>query len=122
MSHGYASVSLSAQIQGLEGIQRWNPTRYGALSLTAPNIDPATGTATLAGGREVLSFDVFTQTVEGLRQTGHLNPIRGKVKQVIALGESQSASRLTDYYNSIDPLYRAIDGVVFYDAAGRMAP
>ncbi|MAY91508.1 MAG: hypothetical protein CME42_01295 [Haliea sp.] len=37
------------------------------------------------------------------------------VKRVIATGESQAGRRLTQYYNSIDPLHRLVDGMVFYD-------
>jgi hypothetical protein len=38
-----------------------------------------------------------------------------KVRRVIATGESQAGRRLTQYYNSIDPLHRVVDGMVFYD-------
>jgi hypothetical protein len=38
-----------------------------------------------------------------------------KVRRVIAAGESQAGRRLTTYYNSIDPLHRLVDGMVFYD-------
>ncbi len=122
MRKGYAAVSLSAQVQGVKGLQDWNPERYGDLDLSASPTDPETGTDDLAGASgaypEVLSFDVLTQTVQGLRHPGRHDPVRGKVKRVVAIGQSQSAGRLTDYYNSIDPLYKAVDGVVFYDAAG----
>lgn len=117
MRKGYAEVSVSAQVQGLDGIKTQDPARYGDLTLTAPTTD-ADGNA-LLGGNEVLSLDVFTQTVNGLRTPTSTNPLPGmKVKHVIALGESQSALRLTDYYNNIDPLYHAIDGMVAYDAFG----
>ena len=122
MRKGYAAISLSAQVQGVKGLQDWNPERYGHLDLSASPTDPETGTDDLAGASgaypEVLSFDVLTQTVRGLRHPGRHDPVRGKVKRVVAVGQSQSAGRLTDYYNSIDPLYKAVDGVVFYDAAG----
>jgi hypothetical protein len=56
-------------------------------------------------------------TIEGLRHPA-VSPLPGiTVKRVIADGESQSALRLTPYYNSIDPLHRVVDGIVYYDAA-----
>ena len=63
----------------------------------------------------MLGWDVFSQTVQALRD-GALPSL--DVRRVIANGESQSAGRLTTYYNSIDPLHRVIDGIVYYDRGG----
>ena len=113
MRNGYAAVSLSAQLVGVDRLKTWSPARYGDLSLTAPNTDPAGGVLDARG--DVLGWDVFSQTVQALRD-GALPSLA--VKRVIANGESQSAGRLTTYYNSIDPLHRVIDGVVYYDRGG----
>ena len=113
MRNGYAAVSLSAQLVGVDRLKTWSPARYGDLSLTAPNTDPAGGTLDARG--DVLGWDVFSQTVQALRD-GALPSLA--VKRVIANGESQSAGRLTTYYNSIDPLHRVIDGIVYYDRGG----
>ena len=101
MRNGYAAVSLSAQLVGVDRLKSWSPARYGDLSLTASNTDPAGGTLDARG--DVLGWDVFSQTVQALRD-GALPSLA--VKRVIANGESQSAGRLTTYYNSIDPLHR----------------
>jgi hypothetical protein len=120
MSQGYASVSISVQLNGVNGLKKWSPARYGDLSVTAPNTDPATGGVLDATG-DVLSWDIYSQTIEGLRHPGDVNPLPGMtVRHVIADGESQSALRLTPYYNSIDPLARVVDGIVYYDAAGQL--
>jgi len=120
MSHGYASISVSAQLNGLNALKAWSPERYGTLTLAASNTDPATG-GILDRTGDVLSWDVFSQTVEGLRHPAAVNPLPGiRVKRVNATGESQSALRLTPYYNSIDPLHRVVDGIVYYDAAGQL--
>jgi hypothetical protein len=113
MRNGYAAVSLSAQLVGVERLKTWSPARYGDLSLTAPNADPAGGVLDARG--DVLGWDVFSQTVQALRG-GALASLA--VKRVIANGESQSAGRLTSYYNSIDPLHRVVDGIVYYDRGG----
>jgi hypothetical protein len=120
MSHGYASISVSAQLNGVNALRAWSPKRYGALTLAASNTDPATGSLLDRTG-DVLSWDVFSQTIAGLRHPGAVNPLAGiHVQRVIATGESQSALRLTPYYNSIDPLHRVVDGIVYYDAAGQL--
>jgi hypothetical protein len=120
MRHGYASISVSAQLNGVNALKAWSPERYGTLTLAASNIDPATG-GVLDGTGDVLSWDVFSQTIEGLRHPATVNPLPGlRVKRAIATGESQSALRLTPYYNSIDPLHRVVDGIVYYDAASQL--
>jgi Alpha/beta hydrolase domain len=120
MRHGYASISVSAQLNGVNALKAWSPARYGSLTLAASNTDPQTG-STLDQTGDVLSWDVFSQTVQGLRHPAATNPLPGlRVKRVIAMGESQSALRLTPYYNSIDPLHHVVDGIVYYDAAGAL--
>lgn len=66
-----------------------------------------------------LSWDVMTQVTEALKaNAGTPAPLSGlDVKQVIALGESQSSVRLTGYYNNIQPLTHTFDGFVFLDLA-----
>lgn len=114
---GYAIVAVSVQLAGVNKLKEWSPARYGNLSLEVPNTD-ASG-ANL--GTDLLGWDVFSQTIQALRQPGAVNPLAGlTIRRVIANGESQSASRLTLYYNAIDPLHRMVDGVVYYDVAGAL--
>jgi hypothetical protein len=118
MSRGYACASLSAQHLGVEALNAWSPERYEGLSVAVSNTDPATG-GTLDPTGDALSWDIFSQSVAAVRRPRATEPFSGlAVKNVIACGESQAALRLTDYYNSIDPLHRLVDAVVFYDAAG----
>jgi hypothetical protein len=120
MRHGYASISLSVQLIGVNALKAWSPARYGDLTVAAPNTDPASGGQLDATG-DVLSWDIYSQTIKGLRHPGAVNPLPGMpVRHVIATGESQSALRLTPYYNSIDPLAHVVDGIVYYDAAGQL--
>ena len=106
---GYAYVGVSAQRVGVQqppyGLTAWSPVRYGTLDVTAG------GTIT----NDSLSYDIFSQAGQALRNAGGaavdmLDGLRPEL--LIAVGASQSASRLTSYYNSIHPLHRIYDGFV----------
>jgi Alpha/beta hydrolase domain len=113
MRNGYAVVSISAQRVGVERLKKWNPARYGDLTVSAPDTAPPDPLRT----GDVLSWDIFSQVIKALREPGAGDDaLPGmKVRRVIASGESQAGRRLTQYYNSIDPLHRVVDGMVFYD-------
>jgi hypothetical protein len=117
---GYAWVGVSAQRVGVhgvdpvppsttpnQGLKAWSPTRYGTLDVTD-------------GGTvmdDSLCYDIFSQAAQAMRCPVGIDPMRGfHVKLVLAIGASQSASRLTIYYNSIHPLHNVIDG--FYLLVG----
>ncbi|MCS5498354.1 alpha/beta hydrolase domain-containing protein [Cnuibacter physcomitrellae] len=121
---GYAIAVVSAQKVGVDRLTTWSPDRYGALSVDADNVDPVgggnvdpCGTAPCAG--DPLSWDVFTQTAAALKANLGDDPaLPGlTVQNVIATGQSQSASRLTAYYNAIQPIQGFFDGFVFWDRA-----
>jgi len=106
---GYAYVGVSAQRVGVQqapyGLTAWSPVRYGTLDVTAG------GTIT----NDSLSYDIFSQAGQALRNPSGagvdmLDGLRPEL--VIAVGASQSASRLTLYYNSIQPLHKVYDGFV----------
>ena len=104
LTGGYAYVGASVQRAGVhgfpanpQGLVAWDPQRYGELSI-----------ATDEG-----SYDVFAQigrAVGPKRDRSGVDPLGGlDVKQVIALGASQSAGRLATYMNAIHPLGRVFD-------------
>jgi Alpha/beta hydrolase domain len=110
--NGYAVVSISAQRAGVERLKTWSPARYGDLNVSAPNTTPPDPLNT----NDVLCWDIFSQVIAAIREPGSVDALPGmKVRRVIATGESQAGRRLTQYYNSIDPLHRVVDGMVFYD-------
>jgi hypothetical protein len=115
LERGYAWVGVSAQLLGVNPLKAVNPARYGSLTVTASNDDPAGGT--LDERADVLSWDVYTQIGNALRTPSTSGPLAGlKPRLVIAAGESQSAARLSGYYNSILPLYpHVFDGFFLYD-------
>jgi hypothetical protein len=113
IQEGYAWVGVSAQRAGLHsatGLRAWSPARYGALDLTA-------------GGTildDTLSYDVFSQAVKAVRGPAGVDPL-GSLPQpsyVIATGHSQSAGRLANYYNGIQPLANVLDAVVLHGGGG----
>jgi hypothetical protein len=106
---GYAWVGVSAQEVGVARLQTWNPTRYGTLNVTDGG--------TITG--DALSYDIFSQAGQAIRQPTGVDPLGGlKMKHLIAIGESQSASRLATYVNSIDPLAEEYDGFVLLSTLG----
>jgi hypothetical protein len=111
MRAGYIWVGVSAQRVGVQqpvtGLKDWSPVRYGTLDVTAG------GTIT----DDSLCYDIFSQASQAVRCPKGIDPMAGlEVKQVLAIGASQSASRLTIYYNSIHPLHNVVDG--FYLLVG----
>jgi len=120
MREGYAWVGVSAQRVGIKQLNAWSPARYGALSAEASNEDPQGGTLDDRG--DVLSWDIFGQVGAAiLSHHGPSDPLAGlAIKRLIAAGESQSALRLTAYYNAIQPLHNLYQGFLYYDAAGSL--
>jgi Alpha/beta hydrolase domain len=106
---GYVWVGVSAQASGVHsdrGLRAWNPNRYGSLDLTDG------GTVT----DDSLSYDVFSQAAQALRHPRGANPVpRLDVKTLIATGQSQSASRLTTYANSVHPIAPVYDAIAIID-------
>ncbi|MEW2358309.1 alpha/beta hydrolase domain-containing protein [Spirillospora sp. NPDC029432] len=100
---GYAWVGVSAQRVGVEGLRRWSPARYGDLDVTG-------------GGRftaDELSYGIFAAAAKALRAPkGLLGGL--KARTVLAAGASQSAGRMTVYYDSVLPkTEKVFDGYAF---------
>lgn len=128
LREGYAVAVVSAQRLGVDRLKTWSPLRYGDLNVAADSTDPQTGQkiddcppGTACPG-DPLSWDIMTQVSKALKDNAApTQPLPGlKVRKVIALGESQSAMRLSLYYNAIQPLYKVFDGFVFLDLAQQM--
>src|SRR5580658_9005928 len=103
---GFAWVGVSAQAVGVNALKASDPSRYGALS------DPG----------DSYSYDIFSQAGEAIwdnsaQLLGGLNP-----QHVIAMGESQSADRLTTYIDAVAPLVNVYDGYLVHSRIGTPAP
>ena len=113
---GYAFAGVTTQrvgVHGLptapQGLQAWDPERYGTLSIASDDD----------------SFDIFTQAARavGPDRDRTTDPLGGlDVRRVIAMGSSQSAGRLGTYVNAIHPLAHAIDAYLLLIYFGSGTP
>jgi hypothetical protein len=96
---GDAWVGVSAQRVGVDQLRGWSPTRYGALDVTG-------------GGAFVtdqLSYDIFAQAGKAIADPRGVSPLgRLRAQTVLAVGASQSASRMTVYYDRVLPQVRPV--------------
>lgn len=90
---GQAWVGVSAQRVGVDQLKSWSPARYGSLDVTGRGRFMA----------DELSYDVYAQAARALRAgTGKLlGPLRAK--SVLGIGASQSAGRMSVYYDHVLP-------------------
>ena len=102
---GYAWVGVSAQRVGVDQLRAWSPTRYGGLDVTGGG----------AFTTDQLSYDIFAQAAQALKSPGAVDPLAGlEVERVLAVGASQSAGRMTVYYNVVLPQEQPVfDGYAF---------
>jgi len=100
---GYAWVGVSAQQVGVTALKTFSAERYGAIDVNQGG--------TITG--DALSYDIFSQAGQAIKNPKDINPL-GNLKpvRVIAVGESQSAQRLSTYVNSVNPLARLYDGFI----------
>jgi hypothetical protein len=98
---GYAWVGVSTQQAGVVALKTFSPERYGS-------IDVNRGGTVMA---DALSFDIFSQAGQAVKSPKSIDVLAGlKPARVFAIGESQSANRLSTYVNSIHPLAGVYDG------------
>ncbi|MER7684913.1 alpha/beta hydrolase domain-containing protein [Streptomyces sp. NPDC097610] len=104
---GFALLAVSAQGAGLEGfsgmpsgLKSWDSKRYGSLHLPG----------------DAYSFDIFGQAARAVGAGGAragVDPLAGlDVRHRVALGASQSASRLVSFIDAVQPIDPAFDGFV----------
>ncbi|GIH06952.1 hypothetical protein Rhe02_50190 [Rhizocola hellebori] len=105
MRAGYAWIGVSAQRVGVNQLRGWSPTRYGTLDVTGGGLYNA----------DELSYDIFAQAAKAISSGGRGSPMgRLDVRTVLAIGASQSAGRMTVYYQNILPKVEPVfDGYAF---------
>ena len=98
MDRGFVYVSVAAQRVGVEAsplsLKAWDPVRYGTLS--HPGDD--------------YSYDIFSQTGEAVLEKAVLGKLAPCVEYRLAMGASQSASRLKTYINEVHKKAGVYDG------------
>jgi hypothetical protein len=112
---GFVWVGVSAQYVGVSGgpplnrnlhLKAENPARYG----------------TLHHPGDTYSYDMFSQAGLAVRQRADLLFGDLRPERLIAIGESQSASRLVTYINAIHPLAHVYDGFLVHSRGGGGEP
>ena len=105
LREGYAWIGVSAQRVGVDQLRAWSPTRYGSLDVTGGG----------AFTTDQLSYDVFAQAGEAVGSPGAVDLLGGlDVERVLGIGASQSAGRMTIYYNVVLPQEQPVfDGYAF---------
>ena len=103
---GYAWVGVSAQFAGVEG--------GGAFDLPLKGVDSERYGA-LSHPGDSFSYDIFSQAAQAVRRPVGIDPLDGlAVQRMIAVGQSQSAFRLTTYYNAIHPTLDLFDAYLIH--------
>ena len=109
---GYAYVGVGAQrvgIYGQSGLKAQNAERYAGL------VHPG----------DSFSYDIYTQAGQAVQAPAELAPL-GRltpgIRQLIAVGESQSAGRMVTYVNAVHPLTQVYDGFLIHSRSGGAAP
>lgn len=107
---GYAYVHVSAQSAGLCCLPEltpklWDPVRY------APISHPG----------DEYSFDMLSQIAKAIRAPTGTAPMGNlRAQRIIAMGQSQSASRLYDYVTQVQRDAGVIDGFLIHSGGGRV--
>lgn len=111
---GYVWVGISAQAAGIEG--------GGAFDLSLKAVDRERY-GELHHPGDSFSYDIYSQGAQAVRRPLGVDPLEGlTVERVIAAGQSQSASRLTTYYNAIQPTIDLFDGFLIQSRSSRSSP
>ena len=114
---GSAWVGVSAQAVGIDGRDADDPGSFMALKVADPE-----RYGPLDHPGDDFSYDLFRQIGELVRDpSGH---VLGELvpERVLAIGESQSAFRLSTYVNAVAPTSDAFDGFLLHSRAATAAP
>ena len=109
---GYAYVGVGAQrvgVYGQSGLKAQNPERYAGL------VHPG----------DSFSYDIYTQAGRAVQAPSELAPLgrlTGRIRRLIAIGESQSAGRMVTYVNAVHPLAQVYDAFLIHSRSGGAAP
>jgi alpha/beta hydrolase family protein len=103
LREGYAYVGVGAQAVGVSGLKRANAQRYAPLNHPGDSY----------------SYDIYSQAGRVIRSsTGPVGPLAGKIRYLLADGESQSAGRMVTYVNAVHPLAKVYDGFYIHSRSG----
>jgi hypothetical protein len=130
LENGYAYVAVSAQRAGVNSLRGWDAPRYGDLDVSwrdgggaericaPPSGSPPPGCTVPS---DALSYDIYAAALKSLLDGGAGADPLGPLplpETVIASGESQSAGRLNNYYNRIQPIHELVDAFLLTVSGG----
>ena len=103
---GYAYVGVGAQaagIVGANGLKRANAERYASVSHPGDSY----------------WYDIYSQAGRIIKAPkGPLGALTGRIRFLLADGESQSANRLVTYVNAVHPVAQVYDGFFIHSRVG----
>ena len=123
IDHGDAWVGVTLPASAA-GLQKFNPTRYAALSFKNPTPDASCATgrgpAAPSDGEEGLRWDMLSQVGVLLKSSGAGRPLNGLKVQALYL--TTQGGDLTTYMNAIHPRARLDNAKPVYDGYLAKAP
>jgi hypothetical protein len=115
MREGAAWVGVSAQATGVVG----GGNLVGSILQPLVQIDPARYGSLVHPGDDSYSYDIFSQAGMAIRKPMGARPLGPlQPEHVIAVGDSQSAFRLTTYVDAVQPLTHVYDGFLVHSREG----
>lgn len=119
LRRGYAWVGISAQYVGVEGGDTALPTPLGR-SLPLKSISPARY-GSLSHPGDSFSYDIFAQAAQAIRHPLDVAPLGElQVQHMIAMGQSQSATRLMTFVNAFGTRTDLFDGYFIHSRLGNL--
>lgn len=116
---GHVWIGVSAQIVGIEGRPGGGP--LPGLELFLKGADPERY-GSLSHPGDSYSYDIYSQAGQALRRPNGVDPLEGLSPQrILAIGESQSAFRLTTYVNALAPRHAMYDAYLIHSRGGGAA-
>lgn len=116
---GHVWVGVSAQLVGIEGRPGGGP--IPGLELFLKGADPERY-GSLSHPGDSYSYDIYSQVGQALRNPNGVDPLHGLApSRILAIGESQSAFRMTTYVNALAPRDSMYDGYLIHSRGGGSA-
>jgi len=120
LRRGYAWIGVSAQYIGVEGGGAFHGLTLVDMPLKKMNAERY---ESLNHPGDSYSYDIFSQVANAIRNPGDIDPLAEyDVGRILAVGESQSAFRLTTYINAVHPHVQIYDGFLVHSRGGNAAP
>lgn len=116
---GYIYVGVSAQAIGIEGGEAPLPTPVN-FAMNLKSMSPRRYKS-LSHPGDSFSYDIFAQAAQAIRHPEGINPLGNfQMQRLIAMGESQSATRLNTFINAFGKGTDLFDGYFVHSRLGNI--